>query len=529
MKKGKGFFTGLILVVVMAAIITGSLVAGYKFITTINKDAKKRFEEVSKNIESASKEKLGISLDQHFGIDETKLLGYEEKEKRNYQGARIYECNSYIFNDRGDVLIDFFKEDSYGLSIRFDADRKYAVLQDRGDCYLIDSDLNYTRIARDCAYCGINFEGTYAFYTSSTGVCLYEIENKKEIQIDDSGFDACISPNGKMLCYIKYQSGGDTGIYVAGIDKEPEWIDMTDSGFFHPYAVSDDGKYAFYEANDTSIGTGLMCSNDGERYKLSKNYTRTILFDRNCQKVLFYCDKTIRYYDVFTNSVVDLSIDDDISELKAFGDYNYVLNDSYYSMILDASNFEENVIITGYKSVYCTRGVIPEAVLLADDYCNNFGLCKEGPGCVFIRDDSIVKAVYSGDEVLETTLYEDTEHIAYVSMNDDLSEGIMIIREKVEDKYTYNLYSITEDSTKEFVAECGQDFIDSIRWDKFFKKCYYISDGNIYSLDIKTGKTVLVASDCEAFDYVFARDAVPGFKDNNGNIFLIINEKVYER
>ena len=57
MKKGKGFFTGLILVVVMAAIITGSLVAGYKFITTINKDAKKRFEEVSKNIESASKEK----------------------------------------------------------------------------------------------------------------------------------------------------------------------------------------------------------------------------------------------------------------------------------------------------------------------------------------------------------------------------------------------------------------------------------------------------------------------------------------
>ena len=241
MKKGKGLLTGILLVLVMAAIITGSLVAGYKFITTINKDAKRRFEEVSKNIESASKEKLGISLDKHLGIDETKLLGYEEKEKRNYQGARIYECNSYIFNDRGDVLTDFFKEDSYGLPIRFDADRKYAVLQDRGDCYLIDSDLNYTRIARDCAYCGINFEGTYAFYTSSSGVCLYEIENKKEIQIDDSGFDACISPNGKMLCYIKYQSGGDTGIYVAGIDKEPEWIDMTDTGFFHPYAVSDDG------------------------------------------------------------------------------------------------------------------------------------------------------------------------------------------------------------------------------------------------------------------------------------------------
>ena len=81
MKKGKGLLTGLLLVLVMAAIITGSLVAGYKFITTINKDAKRRFEEVSKNIESASKEKLGISLDQHLGIDETKLLGYEEKEK----------------------------------------------------------------------------------------------------------------------------------------------------------------------------------------------------------------------------------------------------------------------------------------------------------------------------------------------------------------------------------------------------------------------------------------------------------------
>ena len=282
--------------------------------------------------------------------------------------------------------------------------------------------------------------------------------------IDDSGFDACISPNGKMLCYVKYQSGGDTAVYIAGIDKEPECIDMTDSGFYHPYVVSDDGMYAFYEANDTSIGTGLMCSNNGERMKLSKNYTRTLLFDRNCQKVLFYYDKRIRYYDVFTDSIVDLSIDDDISELKGFGDYNYVMNDSYYSMVLDASDFEENVIITGYRSVYCINGVIPEAVLLADGYCNNFGLSKEGPGCVFEREDAIVKAVYSGGEVLETTLYEDTEQISYVSMNDDLSEGVMLIREKVEDEYVYNIYSLAEDGTKEFVAECGKNYIDYMNY-----------------------------------------------------------------
>lgn len=119
--------------------------------------------------------------------------------------------------------------------------------------------------------------------------------------------------------------------------------------------------------------------------------------------------------------------------------------------------------------------------------------------------------------------------IACVSMNDDLSEGVMLIREKVEDEYVYNIYSLTEDGTKEFVAECGKDFIDSIRWDKFFKKCYYISDGNIYSLSIKTGETKLIASDCDSFDYVFSRDAVPGFKDNSGKLFYIINDKVYER
>ncbi len=528
MKKGKGLLTGLIMVLLMAAIITGSLIAGYKFITFINRDAKLKFDEVAKNIESTSKEKLGISLDKNFGIDESKLLGYEEKEKRSYDGPRIYECSSYIFNDRGDVLTDFFESESYGLNISFDADRKYAVLRKGGNCYLIDAELNYTKITGDCSYFGINFEGTYLYYCSSNNVTIYDIENKKETIVDNSGFNACISPNGQMVSYIKYMHNGDTEIFIAGIGKEPEAIDITDKGFYTPIAVSDDGKCAFFEANDTSEGTGLFCYHDGERYKISKNYIRKLYFDRNCQKALFYSDDKIRYFDIFTNSVVNVNVDGNISEMIAYGDYTCYTG-TYETAILDASDFDGNVLIRTYEDLYCVEGIIPEAVLMSGGYSNNYGVTKEGPTCVYRSDESIVKSVVSEGERKLTVLGEDAPGVSYLEMNDDFTEGFFLIREKADDKYSYNLYSYKEGQPREFIANCGDNSYDAFSWDKFSKKCYYISDGNLYGRSDETGETNLIAEGADTFTYLYSRDKVPCFKDVNGKEFLIINDTVYER
>jgi hypothetical protein len=529
MKKGKGFFTGLVLTLLIAAIITGSLVAGYKFITYINRDAKKKFEEVAKNIEVTGKEKLGISLDDHFGIDESKLLGYEEKEKRNYQGPRLYECSSYIFNDRGEVLTDFFETNSYGLNVSFDADRKYGVLRKDGDCYLVDAELNYTKITSDCAYFGINFEGTHLFYCNANKVCIYDIENKKEILIDNSGFNACISPNGKVVSYIKYRSGGDVEVYIAGIDMEPKSIDITDKGFFDPIAVSDDGNSAFFEAVDTSEGDGLFCYDNGERYKICKNYTHSLYFDRNCQKALFYFDNKVRYFDVFTNAVVDLNIDGHISEMLAYGDYKCNIGGGYRTAILDSSNFENSIIIKTYDDVYTVDGIIPEAVLLSLGYTNNFGVSKEGPTCVFKRDDTIIKSVCKDGEVTETIFAEPVSYLSYGIMNDEFNEGYFIMREEVGDESTYNLYCYKEGKPREFVADCGDEGYDAICWDKFFKKCYYISGGKLYSRSDDTGEIKLIAESCSTFAYIYSEDKIPCFKDESSKEFVVINDTVYER
>ncbi|MBO6100061.1 MAG: hypothetical protein J6P07_01845, partial [Spirochaetaceae bacterium] len=137
----------------------------------------------------------GRSVD-YSNFDVGGLYGVQDPDK----------LTAYIFNDRGEVLTDFYETNSYGLNVSFDADRKYGVLRKDGDCYLVDAELNYTKITSDCAYFGINFEGTHLFYCNADKVCIYDIENKKEILIDNSGFNACISPNGKVVSYIKYRS-----------------------------------------------------------------------------------------------------------------------------------------------------------------------------------------------------------------------------------------------------------------------------------------------------------------------------------
>lgn len=530
MKKRNGFFTGFILVLGLAAIITGSLFAGYKFITFVSKDAEEKFNEVAQNIEDISRENLGVTPSEDKAADENKLLGYEEKEKRSYDGPRIYECSSYIFTDRGDMLTDFFEKDSYGLEISFDADRKYAALKKGEDCYLIDANLNYTMITGNCSYFGINFEGTYLYYCSASKVCIYDIQNKKEILLDDGGFNACISPNGQMVSYIKYVGGGNTDIYIAGIDREPESIISAQKGFYEPVAVSDDGRYAFFESNGTSMGDGLICYNDGEICKISEDFVRDVFFDRNCQKVLFNSDNEISYYDVFTKEVVELDLDGRVSEVIAYGDYNCGIRGPYGSAILDAPDFDNSIIIKTFDSLYCVGGVIPEAILMSEEYCTEFGMTSDGLGCAYRDDNRFLRAVYTKGEMREEVICERIPGMYFEVMNDDLNEGFYVMHERVfGDDYTYNLYRFKEGEESEFIADCGENSYDVVSWDKVFKKCYYISGGSLYSRSDETGEIKLIAMECDRFRTLYSRYKATCFKDVNGKEFIVINDNVYER
>ena len=91
MKKGKNILTGVVIVILLAAIMTTALVAGYKFVTFINRDTEEKFHEVAEKANDTSKDKLGFDFLSLVGKEEKEELRfeYDVQNTRTYTGKKI--------------------------------------------------------------------------------------------------------------------------------------------------------------------------------------------------------------------------------------------------------------------------------------------------------------------------------------------------------------------------------------------------------------------------------------------------------
>ena len=537
-KKGNGFLVGLLLVVLMAAIITGSLFAGYKFLRYIDKDAAQKIDEVVKDVE----EKTGIEFPSpetdpdkksaSKGQSSKKPYEYTKPNERAYDGTRLYESYSYIYNDKGEVLTNFAEKDCYGLDVRFDADRKHGIFMKYENCYLVNADLSFKQIASKCSYAGISFDGTYAYYYSSAaGLWLYNIETGEETLVSETGYRPCISPDGKTLAYYVYSLNGEKGLCIGGIGREETIIDSCENGFYTPYAVSNDGKTVYYimsSGNDN----GFYCINNNKPKRLISSYPYDCYFDRECKKVIYNDSDSAYYYDTDCKEPVLLTDASKYMDIMIYGAEVCRLEMSGEWGIVDTDSFSDVAMILAGDYTFCLEGKTPSVVCLREDgYAAKCDITADGPVCVYRDRDTgnYIKASYKDGKVEIDENFMEASVTEEFEFYNDFTEGYFSKFEMVgQSDYTHKLYYYKDGEEPVCISDLGKNSFECIRWDNLFKKCYYISDGELYSINEKGTVIKLDMDNCDNFTFITFGDDAVHFEDSKNNEYLIVDGNIFE-
>ena len=542
MKKGINVFIGLLITIFMAAVITGSMVLGYRFLKITNKNAAQKIEDVVQTAKDRTQETLGIEVTPAVEPEEIQeVTPKEEAEKESgvevventpkepqYTGARLYEVDGYFFNDNGDVLSNFHDDDPFGLNAYFDADRRYGVILKNRNCYVIESNLTFKQIASNCYSAGISYDGTTVYYSStSAGLWLYSTETGEETFLSDDGNRPCISSDGKTIVYNDYISNGKQGLVVGGSEKEAVIIAETKTGMLTPLSVNNDGSIVYYELY-TGNDDGFYCYENGETKRLNKEYPYHTFFNRSSEKVIYTDNEKVWYFESGLDEPVELN--DDQCEIKIVDAAMNYMGEYRNNAIVGVDNLADAVILDGGSESYCLSEDCLSAVLLREGgYAAKYAMTSEGPSCAYKLDDAVYKAVYKSGEVERTVILEkdpildDTEYV------DGFSEGFVKKFVYDESGDDFKLYYFKEGEQAVFLDNCGERNNDGIIWDELFEKCYYISNGELRSVNRDGSLKTTVATDVDYLIKYVNSEEVVGYADSDGKYYIVINNNVFEK
>ena len=533
MKNKRNLGVGIVLVVVLAALFTSAIYAGYKVVTYLNKDVDDQFRAVGQLVEDKAKDYCGIDLSQIKETFEGPPYVYKKQGTRNYDGPRIYESYGYIYNDQGKVLTDFYEKDGYGLYISFNADRSEAVFNINGKCYYINGDLEYTLVSDDCSDSCINYEGGYIAYNSGAELRLYEIATGEETVLARTGFNSCISPNGKTVSYYSF-SGTNAQVYVGGISVKTHAVSSSSSGYYTPTAVSDDGKVVYYELSNDKTRDGFYCSDDGVEKKIASGYLRGAHFTRDCKQALVSTSKHVSYYRPGMDKAENLSIFGILRDLEFFGVSAGVNRQMVFEpmYILDTDCFSDVSMVTTGEKTYCLQGdVIPSEVLLRNEGANSHDtFTSEGPISIYLTEGEAKKVrILDGKAVREDYFTWENGKIKQIFTSDDFSECVFIAMEKNEQNADiYNLYYYHEGKKPVFIAETTYNSNIMVKWDQLTEKWYYISQNTLYSADRRFKEKTVVCDSCDHFDFRNYGDQAMVFADTDGKLHVLINDMILD-
>lgn len=546
MKKGKSLLTRLGIMALMAAIIIGALVAGYKFVAYTNKDAEEKFIEVAKQVDDAAEDKLGIDVSPIVEVmeengDEDEYFVYRDRSSRTYSGKRLYEKYGYIYNDTGEVLEVFAEDTELGLLMSFDIDRKYGVFVKDGKCYLVSADLEYLVISDDCDSANICYEGTYVCLETSTGIYLYNIETGEKRMVASEGGDACISPDGRTVFFEKSLSdiGLNYELYVAGIDRDTVLVDSNE-GSCNARAVSNDGNTLFYNMDDDQSKSVLYCMHDGKKNRVMKEENDGYYyFDRDNRTVLLKYNRSAYHYNSEKDRLRKLVEEESVNSVDVFGSYCYYSDACSEDYFIDTDRLSDVIMLQTEKAIYCLEGTTPKTVKLSD-YCKGpkTAMTTDGPVCFVLEGfGELVKYVYRNGVVERIVVNKLVLADEYI-LNNDLSKGWFCGRAYVDEKlgyfiaefdtdiinykfanYTYPDYSI--------IGAIDVENIENILWDSMFEKCYIVADRILYSVDLKDGTISPLRVSCAYKDY--KRELTDPLEFyNSRDTYILINNELYK-
>ena len=141
-------------------------------------------------------------------IPDQPVTSYKVQNTRDYNGPRICQAHSYIYNSDGKVVDDFHDEDTYYLEMTLNVDASEAILVYDDTCYYIDADLNITEIAKNVRDAGMCYDGGYFYYCQEgrdyyTDLYIYDVKKGEASLIEsDAAKYICISPDGRTLAFF---------------------------------------------------------------------------------------------------------------------------------------------------------------------------------------------------------------------------------------------------------------------------------------------------------------------------------------
>ena len=549
MKKGNGFIIGLLITIFIVALMTGSMVLGYKFLRVTNPFAAEKIDDVAKTARDRTEETLGINLtppdpepaevpvteqneevyqDVPEGVNEIEIAE-DVPDEKPYTGNRLYESHEYIFNDAGEILTDFHLSDDLGICVFFDRDRKYGVILSDYNCFLIKPDLTYEQIASDVQDAGINYDGTTVFYSSpKTGLWMYDIETGEETFINDNGYGPCISPDGKTIVYYDFPEKNKKTVTIDRIGKEKTVIELGSKDMFTPVSVSNDGNTLFYELS-AGNDNGLYCYCNGETKRIATDYITREYVNRSGESILYTINRTVWYYEPGLEESVELVSTASTCEIVVVDAEETYTDDYRTSAIVDIDNLADAVIINGAREGYCLTEDCTSAVQLRNvGYAAKYSMTAEGPACVYMYDNSVYKAVYEHGEVKKTVLREQLSPADDIVYTVGVSEGFLKKYEYNENGDGYKLYYFKEGEEDVFLADCGDENYNGVLWDDVFEKCYFTIDRKLISINKDGTLMTTVADDVNyLIGYIYGDERI-GYSDLSGAQYVVINNNVFE-
>ena len=533
--RGNNRLPGVIIAMAILAVMAVSAFAGYRIIT--------RYEIVDGQFKAAT-QKAREKTSEALGINVTRLLDREQddtntvdtgdvtsvdKEKisytyrmqgtRNYDGPVILQAAGYIYNSEGKVLRDFYKEDNYYPSLTMDIDRKSATFIYEGTLYLLDAELNMTKVSEDVKKAQMCYDGSHCCYIIEDGtdykLYIHDNNSGEDVFIDDSVLYATSSPNGKTVAYYTMKTPGYIQ-KVSGIETEEKVI--SDDVGAHPIAVSDDGNTVFYSG--FSGNEGVFCYHDGEKIKLARKGILEAYVDRDVTQLLFEDDSKLKYYNTDLGRVRDIT-DNNLVRARISGvSYQYVGSNDQYIMI-DSTCFSDVMTFYDVDRAFGLAGDYPEEIMLAEDARSIItGVTKDGPGVIYSNGNKLIKAIFNGRERTEKIIFEGQYGASSFAASEDLSE--IWVSSDIDNAIIY----IKDDLEPVHVTEQGKGHTYYMQYNPYDGMCYYLYDKNLFKVgdDISTTKVVY-----HGVDYMFSsyeRNTYIKFKDLEKNEFVVAGGEI---
>lgn len=402
---------------------------------------------------------------------------------------KLYECeeeylDDYLTNAAGDRAV-FLAYDSY----------------DEKNLYYIDADLEAKLIAEDVDNAYISYTGEYVAYfqdaEDSVGdLYVYCVKNGSVSQIDKDVYlyNLCMSPSGKVLCYVgDYEDYSENTLYVGGVGRDS--VEINDDGC-KALSVSDNGKYVYYVNNDSKLY--LYNGKDSEKIATDVyNY----LVNKDATEIIYVKDSKTYYHTVKMSEAVKVTSDTVYNVVLPHGVVSYTGN---YANIVGVDTFKGTVLACYDNLVWLNEKGDNAVKICSSD--NAYQLSEDGKSILYVKSGDLYK-VKKLNEKMEAVVVCDEKYVEQFVASADLSKVYI-----ANDDELY--YVKSEDKLVKISNDLTYDYGYYLAYNNAMDKVFFVEDDTLYYAGTKEKSAQEVEDDV---DGLYA----PEFAD--GVVFCVYN------